>query len=99
MNILKVTYNGKAYYGELPHSSIIISNKEEGELRIVFGGTDERSQPDERSQQVEWLLSGLSIGDRLKIQIVEDNGERSEPLDLDSVYLAEYNSLKKKLGK
>lgn len=93
MNILKVTHNGKAYYGVLPHSSIIISNKEEGELRIVFGGTDERSQ------QVEWLLSGLSIGDRLKIQIVEDNGERSEPLDLDSVYLAEYNSLKKKLGK
>ncbi len=91
MNILKVTYNGKTYYGKLPHSSIIISNKEEGELRIVFGGTDERS--------LEWLLSGLSIGDRLKIQIVEDNGERSEPLDLDSVYLAEYNSLKKKLGK
>lgn len=95
MNKLDVIYNGKSYSCGMSQSigSVIISNKEEGQIRILFSGNDEENR------QVQWLATSLSAGDRIKIRIVENDGKMSENLNPDSVYLKEYYELKDKLGK
>ena len=57
----------------------------------MFGGINEESK------QVVWLVSRLSPGDHIKIQIVEDDGITSESVNLDNMYLSDYYALKKKL--
>ena len=93
MSRLNVLFNGEVFSCRLPQckASVMISNKEEGGLRILFGGINEESK------QVVWLVSRHSPSDHIKIQIVEDDGITSESVNLDNMYLSDYYALKKKL--
>lgn len=94
MSRLEVSYNGQSFSCDLAQTKapLVISNKEEGVLRLLFGGTGKEPQASEQ------LAARLSPGDKLTIKVVDSAAGESDKMDLDQFYLEEYYTLKKKLG-